>query len=71
MVSRASPPEFRAGAERWDAHEVRSKLERRMFETYQTVRDRAAEIDCDLRTAAYALALERVAAVYERRGLWP
>jgi glutamate dehydrogenase (NAD(P)+) len=58
-------------SERWDAQEVRSKLERRMFETYQTVRDRAAEIDCDLRTAAYALALERVAAVYERRGLWP
>jgi glutamate dehydrogenase/leucine dehydrogenase len=35
------------------------------------VRRRARELDCDLRTAAYALALERIREIYRRRGIWP
>ena len=58
-------------AERWDRHEVRNKLERRMVDTYQTVRARAAELGSDLRTACYTIALERIRDVYRRRGLWP
>jgi glutamate dehydrogenase (NAD(P)+) len=58
-------------AERWDHHEIRSKLERRMIATYQNVRETAARLDCDLRTAAYAVALARLMEVYEHRGFWP
>ena len=58
-------------AERWDLQDVRSKLQRRMVDTYQTVRARAADLGSDLRTACYAVALERLLDVYRRRGLWP
>ena len=58
-------------AERWDEHKVRTRLERRLFDTYQTVRQREAQLGCDLRVACYAVALERLANVYDRRGLWP
>jgi glutamate dehydrogenase (NAD(P)+) len=58
-------------AERWDRDEVRGKLERRMLQTWADVRRRAQELDCDRRTACYALALERVSELYRRRGIWP
>lgn len=58
-------------SEYWDLHDVRARLEKRMFQTYQYVQDRADSLDCDLRTACYAVALSHLRAVYERRGLWP
>jgi glutamate dehydrogenase (NAD(P)+) len=57
--------------ERWDRETVYTKLERRMQSTLATAFDRAAELDRDLRTACYAVALERLRALYERRGIWP
>ena len=57
--------------ERWDKHDVRSRLEKRMVRTYQDVCERALELDCDMRTACYALALQRLNEVYARRGIWP
>jgi glutamate dehydrogenase (NAD(P)+) len=58
-------------AERWGLHDVRGKLERRMMATYAEVRERADELGCNRRTAAYALALERLGESYKRRGIWP
>ncbi len=58
-------------AERWSVQDVKSKLERRMLATYASVRDRAKALGCSRRTAAYALALERLGDVYARRGIWP
>lgn len=57
--------------ERWEKAEVHAKLERRMTKTYHEARQRANDLGCDMRTACYALALERVSAIYERRGFWP
>jgi glutamate dehydrogenase (NAD(P)+) len=57
--------------ERWEKTEVHSKLERRMIKTIQEARERASDLDCDLRTGCYALALERLSAMIERRGIWP
>ena len=58
-------------AERWSLNDVRSKLEKRMMSTYASVRDRASSSHCDMRTAAYALALERLGELYQRRSIWP
>ena len=57
--------------ERWEMEAVYSKLERRMQATVAAAFERAAELDRDLRTACYAVALERLRAIYERRGIWP
>ncbi len=57
--------------ERWDRESVYGKLERRMQSTLRAAFSRAAELDRDLRTACYAIALERLRALYERRGIWP
>lgn len=58
-------------AERWSIQDVKSKLEKRMLSTYSDVRDRANVLGCSRRTAAYALALERLGDVYARRSIWP
>jgi glutamate dehydrogenase (NAD(P)+) len=57
--------------ESWDLDEVREKLERRMKGTYLRAVEKAREHDTDLRTACYALGLERLQEVYSRRGIWP
>jgi len=58
-------------SEMWDIDDVRQKLEMRMTSTYQLVSEKARYLRVDMRTAAYAIALERLQEVYSRRGVWP
>jgi glutamate dehydrogenase (NAD(P)+) len=57
--------------EQWDITDVRSRLETRMNNTYRAAADKAHQLKVDMRTACYALALDRLVQVYTRRGIWP
>lgn len=57
--------------EQWDITDVRSRLETRMNSTYRAAADKAHQLKVDMRTACYALALDRLVQVYTRRGIWP
>jgi glutamate dehydrogenase/leucine dehydrogenase len=53
---------------RWEIEQVYSGLERKMVTAYRDVSTLARERDVPLRTAAYAIALQRVADAEELRG---
>jgi len=53
----------------WEEERVNSELRIRMRKAYQDVTRTAKERNCDLRTAAFVLALSRVARATELRGL--
>jgi glutamate dehydrogenase (NADP+) len=53
---------------RWDAAEVRERLEKRMVGAAQEIWGLAADRDISLRTAAYALGLERISAAVDATG---
>ncbi len=55
----------------WDRDEVEGKLERRMVESFENVREIAEEHDVHYRTAAYVLAVDRVARATDLLGIWP
>ncbi len=55
----------------WRADEVESRLEERMLSAWQCVLGYAEQRDLSLRTAATALAVERVAEAHKLRGLYP
>lgn len=57
--------------ERWERNRVYENLELRMHSTLDTAFAHAARVGSDLRTACYAVALQRLREVYERRGIWP
>ena len=57
--------------ERWERNAVYDKLQRRMESTLDTAFARAVRLGSDLRTACYAVALERLRDLYARRGIWP
>ncbi len=57
--------------DRWDEETVALRLRRRMVRAFQSVFDLARERRIDPRTAAYVLAVGRVAQVTELRGFWP
>jgi glutamate dehydrogenase (NAD(P)+) len=63
--------------EQWDLEEVNRKLRAKMERAADTVIDRQAELNrrggepVDLRTAALAVAIERVGNVALERGIWP
>jgi glutamate dehydrogenase (NAD(P)+) len=57
--------------EQWDASTVDSKLHKKMVSAFHGVFDIAQEKRLDPRTAAYVLAVDRVAHVTELRGIWP
>jgi glutamate dehydrogenase/leucine dehydrogenase len=57
--------------EQWDAETVENKLHKKMVSAFHAVFDIASEQRLDPRTAAYVLALDRVAHVTEIRGIWP
>lgn len=52
----------------WDRETVLNRLEKRLSHTYQTVRDLALKHQVDMRTAAYELAVGRVAQAVRLRG---
>jgi glutamate dehydrogenase (NAD(P)+) len=54
---------------KWDLVEVHEALERKMMTAYRAVYTLAMERDVPLRTAAYAIALRRVADAEDMRGL--
>jgi len=58
-------------SEFWDLEEVDGKLRKRILSGYERVRDAASEFDVDWRTAAYVVALKRLARLYQRRGIFP
>lgn len=55
----------------WAAGEVNARLREVMIRSYQEVTARAEQRDLDLRTAAYELAVEKVAQATEVRGVYP
>ena len=58
-------------SEFWDLEEVDGKLRKKIACAYRRVRDKAAELNTDWRTAAYVLALTRLETVYKERGIFP
>jgi glutamate dehydrogenase/leucine dehydrogenase len=58
-------------SESWTLEEVDSRLERTMKRTYHEVVDVARAKKCSMRIAAYAVALQRIAAVYGEREIFP
>ncbi len=58
-------------SEFWELEEVDCKLKKRITTAYERVRDKAAELSTDWRTAAYVLALARLEKVYMERGIFP
>jgi glutamate dehydrogenase (NAD(P)+) len=55
----------------WDHRQVTTELERVMDKAFDAVNSKADEVDCDYRTAAYTLAISRVAEACRLRGLFP
>jgi len=58
-------------SEYWDLEEVDAKLYKVMKRAYRKVRDTKSEYNTDWRTAAYIVALSRLATVYRERGIFP
>jgi glutamate dehydrogenase (NAD(P)+) len=58
-------------SEKWTIQEVDRLLEAAMRQTYQRVVDFASTKGCDLRTACYGVALERLVNAYAERGIFP
>ena len=54
----------------WEEDEVNTRLERKMHEAFHTVLDTSLKYKCDMRTAAYIVAIERVASVTKLRGMY-
>ena len=55
--------------ERWSEASIEERLERFMTDAHRAIRDAVQKYDCDLRTAAFAVAAERVIRATELRGL--
>jgi glutamate dehydrogenase (NAD(P)+) len=55
----------------WDIQKVQDELQRVMERAFDQVNAKADEADCDYRTAAYTIAISRVAEASRLRGLFP
>jgi glutamate dehydrogenase (NAD(P)+) len=58
-------------SEQWTLEEVDSRLEKAMKKAYREVVEIARQKKCSMRIAAYAVALQRIAAVYGEREIFP
>ncbi len=58
-------------SETWDESVVDERLKTVMCRAAECVLETAARLDCNLRQASYATALERIAKVYSMRGVFP
>lgn len=58
-------------SESWSLEEVDARLERAMKRAYREVVEMARQKRCSLRVAAYAVALQRIAAAYGEREIFP
>jgi glutamate dehydrogenase (NAD(P)+) len=54
----------------WEENEVNDRLERKMHAAFHHVLDTAVKYKCDMRTAAYIVAINRVASVTKLRGMY-
>jgi glutamate dehydrogenase (NAD(P)+) len=54
----------------WEEAEVNARLERKMVEAFDAVYTTAEKYTCDMRTAAYIVAINRVATVTRIRGMY-
>ncbi len=54
----------------WEEEEVNTRLERKMHTAFHTVLDTSLKYKVDMRTAAYIVAIGRVAAVTKLRGMY-
>lgn len=57
--------------EQWSVERVDDELKKLMYASAQRVKLYAHRYDCDLRTAAYAAALDNIGQVYAIRGIFP
>ncbi|MBS1118037.1 MAG: Glu/Leu/Phe/Val dehydrogenase [Deltaproteobacteria bacterium] len=57
--------------DQWELPDVLERLERRMRQTYASVRQYATTHKTDWRTASYAIGLERIEHCYKERGIFP
>ena len=55
----------------WSKEEIASKLETIMAQAFQAVLEKARTYQCDMRTAAYLVAIARVAEATQLRGIYP
>jgi glutamate dehydrogenase (NAD(P)+) len=58
-------------SETWSEEEVDARLEVAMKRAYREVSEQARQKKCDMRLAAYAIALQRIQAVYKEREIFP
>ena len=54
----------------WEEDEVNTRLERKMHTAFHTVLDTSLKYACDMRTAAYIVAIGRVSTVTKLRGMY-
>jgi glutamate dehydrogenase (NAD(P)+) len=54
----------------WEEQDVNDRLERKMHDAFHKVLATALKYKCDMRTAAYIVAIERVAVVTKLRGMY-
>jgi glutamate dehydrogenase (NAD(P)+) len=54
----------------WEEDEVNTRLERKMHEAFHNVLGTSIKYKCDMRTAAYIVAIEKVATVTKLRGMY-
>jgi glutamate dehydrogenase (NAD(P)+) len=55
----------------WGAKQVQDELQKIMEQAFAAVNAKADEVDCDYRTAAYTIAISRVAEACKLKGLFP
>ncbi len=58
-------------SEHWDLADIDERLKRMMLRSYERTSREAEQRECDLRTAAYAIALKRLETAYGERGIFP
>lgn len=58
-------------SEHWDLDEVDEKLKKLLTRACSNVKKESKKLKCDLRTAAYAVGLQRIEAAYLERGIFP
>lgn len=58
-------------ARAWSSTDVDTRLRDMVWQAHDRVVDRRAELGCTRRDAAYVVALDRLAHVYDRRGIFP
>jgi glutamate dehydrogenase (NAD(P)+) len=54
----------------WEEREVNERLERKMVEAFNRVLATSLKYKCDMRTAAYIVAISQVASVTKLRGMY-